>query len=222
MLSLTTDATFQTLNSRTVIRATNGRSVEAKTVFAHSINYLKDEAIRVIRQSSGDDHFSPQDIQWVLTVPAIWTPGAKQFMREAAYEVIFGYCTLFVWTFEKCLINAPLYYWTVRILFRLLFGPFSGLLFPLPYENLFIIIQSIDPTSKVASFHIRISFFVPKGWCGFSKKGRSTNDCSGTRSSSNFLQGEKYEWLPGRIRKQIFRWGSFPNRHTLHCRRYWR
>ena len=96
MLSLTTDATFQTLNSRTVIRAANGRSVEAKTVFAHSINFLKDEAIRVIRRSSGDDHFSPQDIQWVLTVPAIWTPGAKQFMREAAYEVIFGYCTLFV------------------------------------------------------------------------------------------------------------------------------
>ena len=87
---------LQTLNSRTVIRATNGRSVEAKTVFAHSINFLKDEAIRVIRQSSGDDHFSPQDIQWVLTVPAIWTPGAKQFMREAAYEVIFDYCTLFV------------------------------------------------------------------------------------------------------------------------------
>lgn len=89
MLSLNTDATFQTLNNRTVIRATNGRSVEAKTVFARSIHFLKDEAITVIRRSSGDDHFSPEDIQWVLTVPAIWTPGAKQFMREAAYEVIF-------------------------------------------------------------------------------------------------------------------------------------
>lgn len=96
MLSLNTDATFQTLNSRTVIRATNGRSVEAKTVFARSISFLKDEAIRVIRQSSGDDHVSPEDIQWVLTVPAIWTPGAKQFMRAAAYEVIFDYCTLFL------------------------------------------------------------------------------------------------------------------------------
>ena len=27
------------------------------------------------------------DIQWVLTVPAIWKPGARHFMRKAAYEV---------------------------------------------------------------------------------------------------------------------------------------
>ena len=27
------------------------------------------------------------EIRWVITVPAIWRPQAKQFMREAAYEV---------------------------------------------------------------------------------------------------------------------------------------
>lgn len=95
MISLKTHATFQTLNSRTVIKAANGRSVQAKIVFALSINFLKDEAIKVIRQRTGDDHFSADDIQWVLTVPAIWTPKAKQFMREAAYEVIFYYLTIF-------------------------------------------------------------------------------------------------------------------------------
>ena len=94
MLSLNTYTTFQTLNSRTVIKAANGRSVEANTVFSRSINFLKDEAIKVIRQRTGDDYFSADDVQWVLTVPAIWTPRAKQFMREAAYEVIFNYCTL--------------------------------------------------------------------------------------------------------------------------------
>ena len=94
MLSLNTYTTFQTLNSRTVIKAANGRSVEANTVFSRSINFLKDEAIKVIRQRTGDDYFSADDVQWVLTVPAIWTPWAKQFMREAAYEVIFNYCTL--------------------------------------------------------------------------------------------------------------------------------
>ena len=26
-------------------------------------------------------------IRWVLTVPAIWTDSAKQFMREAAFQV---------------------------------------------------------------------------------------------------------------------------------------
>jgi hypothetical protein len=29
----------------------------------------------------------PGDIRWVLTVPAIWNDGAKQFMREAAEKV---------------------------------------------------------------------------------------------------------------------------------------
>ena len=77
----------QTLNSRTTIKAANGQSVEAKKVVVHSIRFLKEEAIKVIRQRTGDDHFNANDIQWVLTVPAIWTPRAKQFMREAAYEV---------------------------------------------------------------------------------------------------------------------------------------
>ena len=58
-------------------------------MFAHSIKFLKDEAIKVICQRTGDEFYNVSDIQWVLTVPAIWTPAAKQFMREAAYEVNF-------------------------------------------------------------------------------------------------------------------------------------
>lgn len=60
--------------------------MQAKTVFAHSIKFLGDEAIGAIRQQTEDD-LKLEEIQWVLTVPAIWTPRAKQFMREAAYEV---------------------------------------------------------------------------------------------------------------------------------------
>ena len=71
----------------TVIKAANGQLVKAKTVFSRSLKFLKEEAIKVICQRTGDDHFSANDIQWVLTVPAIWTPRAKQFMREAAYEL---------------------------------------------------------------------------------------------------------------------------------------
>jgi len=71
----------------TTIKAANGKRIKAKTVFARSINFLKDEALKIICQRTGDDHYNADDIQWVLTVPAIWTPKAKQFMREAAYEV---------------------------------------------------------------------------------------------------------------------------------------
>ncbi|KAL3879870.1 hypothetical protein ACJMK2_032147 [Sinanodonta woodiana] len=46
----------------------------AKTVFSLVIHRL----------SSG--HIKEDEITWVLTVPAIWTDAAKQFMREAAVE----------------------------------------------------------------------------------------------------------------------------------------
>ena len=68
--------------------ASNGRKLEALAVFSHSIRYLKNKAIEIIREVTGDDGYNATDIQWVLTVPAIWKPAAKQFMREAAYMVI--------------------------------------------------------------------------------------------------------------------------------------
>ncbi|KAL9960020.1 hypothetical protein ACROYT_G033410 [Oculina patagonica] len=80
----------ETINKETTIKAANGKFVKAKIVFVPSIKFLKEEAIKVICQRTGDDHFSANDIQWVLTVPAIWTPKAKQFMREAAYEAGLG------------------------------------------------------------------------------------------------------------------------------------
>ena len=76
--------------------ASNGRKFDALVVFSHSIRYLKDKAIEIIREVTGDEGYNAMDIQWVLTVPAIWKPAAKQFMREAAYMVnhvrIFFFC----------------------------------------------------------------------------------------------------------------------------------
>ena len=67
--------------------AANGKQIDAMIVFSLSIKYMKDEAIKTIRQRTGEDSYDAKDIQWVLTVPAIWTPAAKQFMREAACTV---------------------------------------------------------------------------------------------------------------------------------------
>lgn len=80
----------ENVNAQATITAVNGKSVKAMTVFSHSMKYLKDEALKVICQRTGDVQFNVNDIQWVLTVPAIWTPVAKQFMREAAYEAGLG------------------------------------------------------------------------------------------------------------------------------------
>lgn len=62
--------------------------MDARVVFSHSIRYLRDKAIEIIREVTGDDGYTAVDTQWVITVPAIWKPTAKQFMREAAYKVI--------------------------------------------------------------------------------------------------------------------------------------
>ena len=45
------------------------------------------KAVEVIREEFGYENVGSGDVQWVLTVPAIWKPAAKQFMREAAYKV---------------------------------------------------------------------------------------------------------------------------------------
>ena len=75
------------MDRNTKLAARNGREVDALQVFSHSIRYLKDQAIEIIQERTGDSHYSAKDIQWVITVPAICKPAAKQFMREAAYKV---------------------------------------------------------------------------------------------------------------------------------------
>lgn len=64
-------------------------------VFSASIKYLKDELLRRIQDAVKD--FKPTDLSWVLTVPAIWEDGAKQFMRKAANKV---------WIFERSNISV--------------------------------------------------------------------------------------------------------------------
>ncbi|KAH3842758.1 hypothetical protein DPMN_116262 [Dreissena polymorpha] len=56
-------------------------------VFSEIIKYLKQHLLKLLEtRGTGVDN---KDIHWVLTVPAIWSDSAKQFMREAAQKVIF-------------------------------------------------------------------------------------------------------------------------------------
>ncbi|XP_022801917.1 heat shock 70 kDa protein 12A-like isoform X1 [Stylophora pistillata] len=76
----------ETIDLQATIPDARYKRVQAKKVFAHAIRFLGDEAINFIRQETGDQSFKVEDVLWVLTVPAIWSPRAKQLMREAAYE----------------------------------------------------------------------------------------------------------------------------------------
>ena len=61
------------------------KELPALIIFSMAIKFLKDHLMgNLYHRSSG---VQPDDIQWVLTVPAIWNDPAKQFMREAAEKV---------------------------------------------------------------------------------------------------------------------------------------
>ncbi|XP_060565801.1 heat shock 70 kDa protein 12A-like [Ruditapes philippinarum] len=59
-----------------------GHKMKALEVFGIAIKYLKDHLMGCLRNILHD--IDDNDLRWVLTVPAIWNDGSKQFMREAA------------------------------------------------------------------------------------------------------------------------------------------
>ena len=63
--------------------------MEAMEIFSKALKYLSDKLIKFITNTTGQSRLHPSNIQWVLTVPAIWEPGARHFMRKAAYKVIY-------------------------------------------------------------------------------------------------------------------------------------
>lgn len=79
---------LQELHYNMELEAASGRSVLAVLVFAHALRYFKNCCIRELNeQSTSCTAITADDIQWVITVPAIWRQSAKQFMRHAATEV---------------------------------------------------------------------------------------------------------------------------------------
>ncbi|XP_052780577.1 heat shock 70 kDa protein 12B-like [Mya arenaria] len=65
---------------------TGKKGLPAKTVFSGAIKYLKNDLIKESEKRISGGGLTDADINWVLTVPAIWNDAAKQFMRKAAEE----------------------------------------------------------------------------------------------------------------------------------------
>ncbi|XP_061183701.1 heat shock 70 kDa protein 12B-like isoform X1 [Saccostrea echinata] len=73
------------VHRKTQCVAENGKSVDAMKVFTLSINYMKDHLFTFLQDKV--INLSMEDIDFVITVPAIWDDTAKMFMREAAESV---------------------------------------------------------------------------------------------------------------------------------------
>ncbi|VDI22969.1 Hypothetical predicted protein [Mytilus galloprovincialis] len=70
------------LSLDTEIKEECGKKMKALDVFCMSIKYLKEEVIKKLQSRFLST--KEEDIQYVLTVPAIWADQAKFFMRKAA------------------------------------------------------------------------------------------------------------------------------------------
>lgn len=72
------------------LKASNGRTLPTLKVFSESLRYLKEHAMDTIQEASFQTVCDQGDITWVITVPAIWSTAARQFMRLAAKQVKTG------------------------------------------------------------------------------------------------------------------------------------
>ena len=65
-----------------VINDVAGTPVPAMKVFGASIKALKNHLFLMLAERGFE--IEQKDIRWVLTVPAMWSDAAKQFMRKSA------------------------------------------------------------------------------------------------------------------------------------------
>lgn len=77
---------MQDLHKGVELQAANGKRMLAIKVFAYALKFFKDHCLQELSDQSSTKIVN-DDIRWVITVPAIWRQPAKQFMRQAAYEV---------------------------------------------------------------------------------------------------------------------------------------
>lgn len=88
------------LRRREKLTDDQGQQMLAIDVFSKSIAYLKRTLLKHITDAVKD--FRESDVHWVITVPAIWDDSAKQFMREAANNVISLSLSLCMQVFVVC------------------------------------------------------------------------------------------------------------------------
>ncbi|XP_070579393.1 heat shock 70 kDa protein 12B-like [Ptychodera flava] len=70
------------INTDMMLEEKTGKQMLAIDVFSRSLQFLKEQAVKELILAGTAK--SENDLKYVLTVPAIWKPSSKQFMREAA------------------------------------------------------------------------------------------------------------------------------------------
>ena len=69
----------------TTVKDIGGSSFYLRDVIAHALHFLKCKILESL--SKRLPNVKASDLDWVITVPAIWNAQGKQMMREAGYQV---------------------------------------------------------------------------------------------------------------------------------------
>lgn len=79
---------LQSFGSSVKIEDHLGKPLDALEVFSKSLNYMR-EVVMDMLEKDDDTHVenNKNNIEWIITVPAIWEEVAKQFVRNAAKKV---------------------------------------------------------------------------------------------------------------------------------------
>ena len=67
-----------------MVKAVDGKELPAVTVFSKALQYIKKITLKYLNEQVPHPKRS---ILWIVTVPAIWSPAAKQIMKIAAENV---------------------------------------------------------------------------------------------------------------------------------------
>ncbi len=77
---------------RRTVASVCGKEIDARKVFVEALSYIRSCSIRAINRKLGSNVLCTRgDVQWVLTVPGIWSNKAKQLMRKWAMEAKLTY-----------------------------------------------------------------------------------------------------------------------------------
>lgn len=74
------------INRESKIKALNGIYIPALTVYTHTLSYFKDRAIKEISDTL-QQPVKKNQIQWIVTIPIMWSVKGKLFIQEAAFNV---------------------------------------------------------------------------------------------------------------------------------------
>ena len=91
----------------TTVKDIGGSEFYLRDVIAHALHYLKAKVLDSLKKRQ--EHVKASDLDWVITVPAIWNAQGKQMMREAGYQVI-----IHVYCVKQTLVTMSMYNVTVN------------------------------------------------------------------------------------------------------------